>query len=141
MTKVFVSGCYDIIHAGHIEFFKAARQHGDHLTVCMASDEVYRAWKRREPALPEDSRAAILRELRCVDEVVIGSRLPQDNAFDFVGAFYGSQAHVLASTTDDAFAYAKRAWAIEHGVLFVQITKTTRFTRVSTTEIRERLKV
>jgi len=37
MIKVFVSGCYDIIHAGHVQFFREARALGDHLTVSFAS--------------------------------------------------------------------------------------------------------
>ncbi|MFZ9683667.1 MAG: adenylyltransferase/cytidyltransferase family protein, partial [Cephaloticoccus sp.] len=40
MRKIFVSGCYDIIHAGHIQFFREARALGDFLTVCFASAEV-----------------------------------------------------------------------------------------------------
>ena len=38
--KVFVSGCYDILHTGHVQFFQDAKALGDHLTVCFASDEV-----------------------------------------------------------------------------------------------------
>jgi len=40
MKKVFISGCYDILHGGHIQFFKEARALGNHLTVCFASDQV-----------------------------------------------------------------------------------------------------
>ena len=40
MKKVFVSGCYDIIHGGHIQFFQDAKKLGDHLTVCFASADV-----------------------------------------------------------------------------------------------------
>jgi len=40
MTKVFISGCDNFIHAGHIQFFQEAKALGDHLTVCFASDEV-----------------------------------------------------------------------------------------------------
>ncbi len=40
MKKVFISGCYDILHGGHIQFFKEARALGNHLTVCFASDKV-----------------------------------------------------------------------------------------------------
>jgi bifunctional ADP-heptose synthase (sugar kinase/adenylyltransferase) len=32
-TKVFVSGCYDVLHGGHVEFFSQARALGTHLTV------------------------------------------------------------------------------------------------------------
>lgn len=37
-TKIFVSGFYDIIHAGHIQFFREARSLGDFLIVSFASD-------------------------------------------------------------------------------------------------------
>lgn len=40
VKRVFVSGCYDILHAGHVQFFREARALGDHLTVCFASNEV-----------------------------------------------------------------------------------------------------
>ena len=35
--KVFVSGCYDMLHSGHIAFFKAAAEYGD-LYVGIGSD-------------------------------------------------------------------------------------------------------
>lgn len=40
MKKVFISGCYDILHGGHIQFFKEARALGDHLTVCIVDQVV-----------------------------------------------------------------------------------------------------
>ncbi|MGB0369882.1 MAG: adenylyltransferase/cytidyltransferase family protein [Opitutales bacterium] len=62
MKRVFVSGCYDIIHAGHIQFFREARSLGDHLTVCFASDGVLWEHKNRKFSLPEDHKRAILKE-------------------------------------------------------------------------------
>ena len=47
MKKIFVSGCYDIIHAGHIQFFNEAKALGEHLTVCIASDDVLMLEKKR----------------------------------------------------------------------------------------------
>ena len=35
--KVFVSGCYDLLHSGHVEFFRQAAQYGD-LYVGIGSD-------------------------------------------------------------------------------------------------------
>ena len=37
MKKVFVSGCYDLLHSGHVEFFRQAAQYGD-LYVGIGSD-------------------------------------------------------------------------------------------------------
>ena len=47
--KVFISGCYDILHGGHIQFFKEARALGDHLTVSFASDKVL--WEHKNAKL------------------------------------------------------------------------------------------
>lgn len=142
MTRVFVSGCYDIIHAGHVTFFKQARAFGDHLTVCFASDEVYRAWKGREPALPEDSRRAILEELRCVDRVVMSDLTePWGTALDFASAIIRTYppVDVLVSTDDDANEELKREFCRDFSIRFVQVPKLTHFTRISTSEIRERI--
>jgi cytidyltransferase-like protein len=35
----FVSGCYDVLHAGHLQFFRDAKALGDYLTVSFASSE------------------------------------------------------------------------------------------------------
>ena len=44
---IFVSGGYDVVHGGHVEFFERARVLGDRLVVCIPSDRVMRAYKGR----------------------------------------------------------------------------------------------
>lgn len=66
---VLVTGGFDPIHSGHIALFKAARELGDHLIVGLNSD----AWltrKKGRPFMPFEERAAIVKELGCVDEVI-----------------------------------------------------------------------
>lgn len=139
MKKVFVSGCYDILHAGHIDFFRAARRFGDHLTVCFANDEVYRAWKGREPSMPEDARRAILEELRCIDKVVVGHLCPGEPCFlDFKAPLLAELSDILITTEDDANYAQKLALCCSIGIRFQAIPKPTRFP-ISTTLIRERL--
>lgn len=46
--KVFVSGCYDLLHSGHVEFFQQASQYGD-LYVGIGSDATYLEYKHRKP--------------------------------------------------------------------------------------------
>ena len=53
MKKVFVSGCYDIVHAGHIQFFEEARALGDYLIVSFASEPVLWHHKQRKPSIPD----------------------------------------------------------------------------------------
>ena len=69
MKVVLVTGGFDPLHSGHIEYFKAARQLGDHLVVGINSDE-WLARKKGKPFMPLAERAAIIKELACVDEVI-----------------------------------------------------------------------
>ena len=69
MKMILVTGGFDPIHSGHIAYFKAARELGDHLIVGLNSD----AWltrKKEKPFMPFEERAAIIKELGCVDEVI-----------------------------------------------------------------------
>ena len=70
MSKiVLVSGGFDPLHSGHIEYFKAAKELGDYLVVGLNSDE-WLTRKKGRPFMPFEERAAIIKELACVDEVI-----------------------------------------------------------------------
>ena len=68
-TVVLVTGGFDPLHSGHIAYFKAARELGDHLVVGINSDE-WLTRKKGRPFMPFAERAAIIKELSCVDEVI-----------------------------------------------------------------------
>lgn len=69
---VFTNGCFDILHAGHVDFLQKARRLGDSLIVAVNSDESIRALGKGQnrPINPLHHRMAVLRQLRCVDKVV-----------------------------------------------------------------------
>ena len=69
MKVVLVTGGFDPLHSGHIEYFKAARELGDHLVVGLNSDD-WLTRKKGRPFMPIEERAAIVKELECVDEVI-----------------------------------------------------------------------
>jgi len=70
MSKVvLVTGGFDPLHSGHIAYFKAARELGDHLVVGLNSDD-WLSRKKGRPFMHIDERAAIVKELECVDEVI-----------------------------------------------------------------------
>ena len=84
MKKIFVSGCYDILHAGHLQFFEEARALGDHLTVSFASSEVLWFHKRRKPSIPDEHKGNALLpvEGRSMVPLLQGrSRDPHDQLF------------------------------------------------------------
>lgn len=66
---VLVTGGFDPIHSGHIAYFKAARELGDHLVVGLNSDD-WLTRKKGRPFMPIEERMAIVSELECVDEVI-----------------------------------------------------------------------
>jgi len=76
---VFTNGCFDIIHAGHIDLLERAKKLGDKLIVGINSDESVRSIKGAgRPILGQDERAAILEALESVDEVkIFGDLTPE----------------------------------------------------------------
>jgi len=69
---VFSNGCFDIIHAGHVDYLEKARQKGDHLIVGLNTDaSVSRIKGKDRPIVDEVSRSRVLAALEFVDAVVL----------------------------------------------------------------------
>jgi cytidyltransferase-like protein len=68
--KVFVSGCFDMLHSGHIAFLKEAAQYGN-LYVGLGSDKTVYDLKGRKTINSEDERLYMLEALSCVHKVKI----------------------------------------------------------------------
>ncbi|MCS7199175.1 MAG: D-glycero-beta-D-manno-heptose 1-phosphate adenylyltransferase [Caldimicrobium sp.] len=69
---VFTNGCFDILHAGHTDYLKKARNLGDFLVVGLNSDSSIRTIKgHQRPINNETLRAEVLSSLACVDYVTI----------------------------------------------------------------------
>jgi cytidyltransferase-like protein len=64
-----VTGGFDPIHSGHIQYLKAASEFGDMLIVGVNSDE-WLTRKKGHPFMPLDERVAILKELYVVDKII-----------------------------------------------------------------------
>lgn len=69
--KVLVVGCFDLYHLGHCDLFEQARRLGSHLTVGVASDNILKAYKNRQPIFRDIERKQIISTNRHVDEVYI----------------------------------------------------------------------
>ncbi len=68
---VFTNGCFDIIHAGHIDYLNKAKALGDVLIVGLNSDDsVKRIKGDKRPIINQDERAEIISNLKPVDYVV-----------------------------------------------------------------------
>jgi len=69
---VFTNGCYDLLHAGHVRFLKAAKKMGDVLVLALNSDASVRRIKgKNRPITPQAERAELMAGLACVDIVTM----------------------------------------------------------------------
>jgi D-beta-D-heptose 7-phosphate kinase/D-beta-D-heptose 1-phosphate adenosyltransferase len=67
---VFTNGCFDILHAGHVDLLQRAKDLGDVLVVAINTDaSVQRVKGPNRPMIPEHERAELLAGLRVVDFV------------------------------------------------------------------------
>ena len=70
--KVFVSGCYDMLHSGHVAFFEEAASHGD-LYVGIGSDKTIYELKARKTINTEAERLYMVKALRVVKDAWVNS--------------------------------------------------------------------
>jgi cytidyltransferase-like protein len=70
--KVMVSGCYDLLHGGHIAFFKTASAYGD-LHVVVGRDENLLLLKGKKPVFSEEERLYIVKSIKYVYETCLAS--------------------------------------------------------------------
>lgn len=69
---ISTSGCFDILHAGHVTYLEEAKAKGDILIIFLNSDNSVRKIKGDErPIVPQEERAIVIAGLGCVDYVCI----------------------------------------------------------------------
>ena len=71
MTRVWVNGCFDVIHRGHIELFRYAKAQGDYLIVGLDKDSRISESKGvSRPINKLEDRVFVLQSIKYIDEVV-----------------------------------------------------------------------
>jgi len=79
---VFTNGCFDILHAGHVDYLLKAKELGDILMVAINSDSsVKRIKGAARPITPEQERLLVISNLTPVDYVTL---FDQDTPFDII---------------------------------------------------------
>jgi len=69
--KVFVSGCYDMLHSGHVAFLNEAATYGDELYVAIGSDKTVEELKGRDTINSEEERRYMIENLKSVTRCVV----------------------------------------------------------------------
>ena len=70
LKRVIISGYFNPLHGGHLDYIEAAKELGDHLIVAVNNDKAQMI-KKGKIVLDEDNRMRLMRSLRDVDEVVL----------------------------------------------------------------------
>jgi D-beta-D-heptose 7-phosphate kinase/D-beta-D-heptose 1-phosphate adenosyltransferase len=83
-TIVFTNGCFDIIHAGHVQYLEQAKALGDILVIGLNSDaSVKRLKGETRPVNNQTNRAIVLSALQSVDYVII---FTEDTPYELIKA-------------------------------------------------------
>jgi len=72
MTKVMAQGVFDILHPGHIHYFKESKKKGDKLIVVIARDS--RVKEKKSLYFDEEERRQMVEALKPVDKAILGSK-------------------------------------------------------------------
>ncbi len=72
MKKVFVSGCFDLLHSGHVAFFEEAAKHGN-LYVGIGSDNTINSLKGRKTINTEQERLYMIKALKVVTDAWVNT--------------------------------------------------------------------
>jgi glycerol-3-phosphate cytidylyltransferase len=83
---VLTCGSFDLIHIGHINLLKRAKQLGDCLIVGLSVDSLIKSHKGYQPILTYKQRKQALKAIRYVDKVVPQTKLIDINQFKELGA-------------------------------------------------------
>lgn len=117
--KVFVSGCYDLLHSGHIEFFRQAAAYGD-LYVGIGSDETILHYKHHHTLYNEQERLFLVKSVRYVKDAFINSG---SGILDFAPEVERLKPDILV-VNEDGDSPEKRLFCAEHDIELVVLQRT-----------------
>lgn len=116
--KVFVSGCYDLLHSGHVEFFRQAAEYGD-LYVGIGSDKTILHYKNHKTVYSEQERLFMVKSIRYVKEAYINAG---DGIMDFVPTLDLVRPDILVVNSDGGND-DKRRLCEERGIEYVVLER------------------
>ena len=119
MKKVFVSGCYDLLHSGHVEFFRQASQYGD-LYVGIGSDQTILGYKHHKTFYPEQERLFMVKSIKYVKDAFINQG---DGIMDFIPTVDFVKPDIFVVNADGS-SETKRRFCEERGIEYIVLQRT-----------------
>lgn len=116
--KVFVSGCYDLLHSGHVEFFRQAAEYGD-LYVGIGSDKTILNYKNHKTVYSEQERLFMVKSIKYVRDAYINTG---DGILDFIPTLDIVKPDILVVNSDGG-SDSKRRLCEERGIEYVVLER------------------
>ncbi len=117
-AKVFVSGCFDLLHSGHIAFFQEAASYGD-LYVALGSDKTVFDLKGRAPVNNEDERLYMVESVKCVADAFVSQG---SGILDFLPEFQAIQPNIFI-VNEDGSTPDKQQLCQDYGVEYLVLQR------------------
>jgi cytidyltransferase-like protein len=131
--KVFVSGCYDLLHSGHIAFFQEASKYGD-LYVAIGSDRTIFELKGRPTVNSENERLFMIKSISCVKDAFISKG---SGMLDFIEELFQCKPDIFIVNEDGNIPEKKRLCdELDIEYLILQRTPSEGLSPRSTTALR-----
>ena len=118
MKKVFVSGCYDLLHSGHVEFFRQAAQYGD-LYVGIGSDKTILHYKNHKTVYSEQERLFMVKSIKYVKDAYINAGR---GILDFIPTLDIVKPDILVVNSDGG-SDSKRKVCEERGIEYIVLER------------------
>lgn len=119
MKKILTVGVYDLLHIGHVELFRKAKDKGEYLIVAVQDSDVVLEYKPNAKLIySTEERMYMVKSIRYVDEVI-----PYKNVFDLVKKV---DFDVLATGPDQSHDGFQKAikWCEENGKQAIVLPRT-----------------
>ena len=127
MKRVITYGTYDLLHYGHINLLRRAKEHGDYLVVVLSTDEFNWNSKHKKCYFTYEQRKMVLESIRYVDLVI-----PENNWEQKVSDVqdYKIDTFVMGSDWEGKFDFLKD---------YCEVVYLPRTEGISTTQIKSDL--
>lgn len=80
----YTQGTYDMFHIGHLNLLRNAKIQCEKLIVGINSDSLVQQYKNKIPVIRECERAEIVKELSCVDDVILCDTLKKTTIWEII---------------------------------------------------------
>jgi len=129
MRRVITYGTHDMLHYGHINLLRRAKELGDYLIVALSTDEFNWNSKQKKCYFSYEKRKQLLEAVRYVDLVI-----PEENWDQKISdvKLYQADVFVMGDDREGKFDFLKD---------YCEVVYLPRTPEISTTQIKEELRV